>query len=396
MTMADLEIKPAVTSRERKAFLQLPWLVNGAYPNWIPPLRQNQEELVNYRPHPFYKTAEVQTFVAWQHGQPIGRIAAIANRAHNAQYKDQLGFFGFFDCIDDQPAAHGLFDAAREWLRARGLTSIRGPVNPSLNYECGLLIDGFQTPPTFMMTHNPPYYQRLVESYGFSKVDDMVAFWGHMDMVKTLDKKLGFINEESRKRFNVNLRRLDRRRFNEEVRLFLDIYNRSLVGTWGFVPMSDEEVEHMAASLKYLIAPEMTAIVEVDGQPIGATFAMLDYNPRIKQTDGKLFPFGFLRLLYNKKAIKRIRVISTNVLPEYQKWGLGLVVLAHLLPSLYEWGIEEVEFSWVLESNHLSYKTLKRGGAIITKTYRIFDYAIPPVGVNPEADGAARSASAAP
>src|SRR6188474_3125350 len=122
MIMADLEIKPAETSRERKAFLHLPWVVNGAYPNWIPPLRQNQEELVNYRHHPFYKTAEVQTFVAWQGGQPIGRIAAIANRAHNLQMKDKIGFFGFFECIDDQPAAHGLFDAAREWLRSRGLT----------------------------------------------------------------------------------------------------------------------------------------------------------------------------------------------------------------------------------------------------------------------------------
>lgn len=378
--MADLEIKPAETSRERRAFLELPWIVNKAYPNWIPPLRQNQEELVHYKPHPFYKTAEVQTFVAWQGGQPIGRIAAIANRAHNQEYKDQLGFFGFFDCIDDQPAAHSLFDAAREWLRSRNLTAIRGPVNPSLNHECGLLIDGFQTPPFFMMTHNPPYYQRLIESYGFAKVEDMAAFWGHVDMLKTLDKKVGFITEECRKRFNVQVRRLDKKRFNQDVRLFLDIYNRSLVGTWGFVPMSDDEVDHMAASLKYLIAPEMTAIVEVDGQPIGATFGMLDYNPRIKLIDGKLFPFGFLRLLMNKRAIKRIRVISTNVLPEFQKWGLGLVVLAHLIPSIHDWGIEEVEFSWVLESNHLSYKTLKRGGALITKTYRLFDYAIPAAG----------------
>lgn len=374
--MAELEIRPAVTSRERKAFLHLPWTINGPYPNWVPPLRQNQAELVNYKPHPFYHQAEIETFVAWQGDQPIGRVAAIVNRTHNQQHNDKVGFFGFFECIDDQPAAQGLFNAARDWLAARGMDTIRGPANPSLNYECGLLIEGFDIPPTFMMTHNPPYYQRLIESYGFAKVEDMAAFWGHTDMLATIDTKLGFIIEECKKRFDVKLRRLDKKRFTEDVRLFLQIYNQSLVGTWGFAPLSDEEVDHMAASLKYLIAPEMTAIVEVDGKPIGATFAMLDYNPRIKQIDGRLFPFGFIRLLRNKKAIKRIRVLSTNVLPEYQKWGLGLVVIAHLLPSVLEWGAKEAEFSWVLESNHLSYKTLVRGGARVVKKYRMFDYAI--------------------
>ncbi len=375
--MAPVVIKPAETSRERNAFLRLPWIVNGSYPNWVPPLRQNQKELVNYIKHPFYDHGEIQTFVAWQNDQPIGRVAAIVNRTHNETYKDKLGFFGFFECIDDTPAAHGLFNAARDWLKARGMTAIRGPMNPSMNYECGLLIDGFDTPPTFMMTHNPPYYQRLIESYGFAKVEDMAAFWGHTDMLADVDPKIRRIREECASRFNVKLRRLDRSRFNEDVRMFLDIYNQSLVGTWGFTPLSDAEVDHMAASLKYLIVPEMTAIVEVDGKVVGSSFAMLDYNPRIKQIDGKLFPFGFITLLSNKRAIQRIRVISTNVLPEYQKWGLGLVVIAHLLPSVLEWGAKEAEFSWVLESNHLSYKSLARGGAKIVKQYRLFDYAIP-------------------
>lgn len=375
--MAPVVIKPAETSRERAAFLRLPWIVNGSYPNWVPPLRQNQKELVNYVKHPFYDQAEIQTFVAWQNDQPVGRVAAIVNRAHNETHRDKLGFFGFFECIDDTAAAHGLFDAARDWLKARGLNAIRGPMNPSMNHECGLLIDGFDTPPTFMMTHNPPYYQRLIESYGFAKVEDMAAFWGHTDMLANVDPKLRLIREECERRFKVKLRRLDRNRFNEDVRMFLEIYNQSLVGTWGFVPISDKEVDHMAASLKYLIVPEMTAIVEVDGKVVGSSFAMLDYNPRIKQIDGKLFPFGFITLLTNKKAIKRIRVISTNVLPEYQKWGLGLVVIAHLLPSVLAWGGKEAEFSWVLESNHLSYKSLARGGAKIVKKYRLFDYAIP-------------------
>lgn len=374
--MAPIVIKPAETSRERKAFLRLPWTINGAYPNWVPPLQQNQQELVNYVHHPFYDNAEIQTFVAWQSNQPVGRVAAIVNRSHNLQNNDKLGFFGFFEAIDDTAVATGLFDAAREWLKTRGLTAIRGPVNPSMNYECGLLIDGFDTPPTFMMTHNPPYYQRLIEGYGFTKIEDMAAFWGHTDMLSSVDPKIRYINEECQRRFNLKLRRLDRSRFKEDVRMFLDIYNQSLVGTWGFAPLSDKEVDHMAGSLKYLIVPEMTAIVEIDGKAVGSSFAMLDYNPRVKLIDGKLFPFGFMRLLTNKKAIKNIRVISTNVLPEYQKWGLGLVVIAHLLPSVLAWGANQAEFSWVLESNHLSYKSLKRGGAKIVKNYRLFEMPI--------------------
>ncbi|QDU31603.1 hypothetical protein ETAA8_67630 [Anatilimnocola aggregata] len=374
--MAPIVVKPAETSRERKAFLHLPWLINSAYPNWVPPLRQNQKEMVNYIHHPFYNDAEIQTFVAWQSDQPVGRVAAIVNRAHNRTQGDTVGFFGFFEAIDDLDVSRALFDAARTWLTQRGMTVMRGPVNPSLNHECGLLIEGFDTPPTFMMTHNPPYYQRLIENYGFAKVEDLAAFWGHISMVDTMDEKVAYIAREVRERFQVKMRRLNPAKFDEDVRLFLQLYNQSLVGTWGFAPMSDAEVTHAAKSLKMLIVPEMTAVVEVDGKPVGSSFAMLDYNPRIKAIDGRLFPFGFIKLLYNKRAIKRIRVISTNVLPEYQKWGLGLVVLAHLLPSVREWGATDAEFSWVLESNHLSYKTLKRGGAKIVKNYRIFDLPI--------------------
>jgi GNAT superfamily N-acetyltransferase len=170
---------------------------------------------------------------------------------------------------------------------------------------------------------------------------------------------------------------MDRKRFNQEVRLFLGIYNAALSGTWGFTPLSEKEIEHMAASMKHLIVPEMTTIAEIDGRPVGALFGLLDYNPRIKKIDGRLFPFGFIRLLWNKKAITRVRLLSTNVIPEYQKWGVGLLLAAHLMPRALAWGIDEGEFSWVLESNKLSYGTLKKGGAKITKRYRIFDYPAP-------------------
>jgi GNAT superfamily N-acetyltransferase len=375
--MSNLVIKPVETRREKQLFLNLPWQINRDDPNWMPPIRRNQEELVGYRKHPFYDDAEGQTFLALKDGEPVGRVMAILNHAHNRFQKENRGFFGFFESIDEQDVATGLLDAVRDWLAKRGVTAARGPMNPSMNYECGLLIEGFDTPPFFMMTHNLPYYQRLIETAGFGKVEDMFAFYGRIDMLKTLDQKLAFIVEECQKRFDIKLRRMDRRHFEREVRLFLDIFNQALVGTWGFVPLSKGEMDHMASSLKHLIAPEMTTIAEIDGRAVGAQFGLLDYNPRIKAIDGRLFPFGFIRLLWNKKAIKRVRLVSTNVIPEYQKWGLGLVIASRLVPEARDWGIEEAEFSWVLESNKLSYGTLKRGGAKITKRYRIFDYPAP-------------------
>jgi GNAT superfamily N-acetyltransferase len=380
--MSNLIIKAVETRRERKLFLELPWQINRGDPNWVPPLRQNQQEMVGYRRHPFYGDAEGQTFLALRDGTPVGRVMAILNHAHNRFHKENIGFFGFFESIDDQQVASGLLDAVRAWFSPHGISQVRGPMNPSMNHECGLLIEGFDTPPFFMMTHNLPYYQRLIEGAGFGKVEDMYAFWGRTDMLQELDKKLAFIVEECRKRFEIKLRRMDRANFARDVRLFLDIYNQALVGMWGFVPISEAEVEHMAKSMKHLIVPEMTTIAEIDGRAVGCQFGLLDYNTRIKQIDGRLFPFGFLRLLWNKRAIKRVRLISTNVIPEFQKWGLGLVIASRLVPEVRDWGIEEVEFSWVLESNKLSFGTLKRGGAKITKRYRIFDYPAPPAQKN--------------
>jgi len=302
----------------------------------------------------------------------VGRITAIVNAGHIDRYKEQRGFFGFFECDDDTAASRALFQAAGDWLHAQGMTCIRGPANPTLNYECGLLIDGFATPPFFMMTHNRPWYAHLVEDAGFGKIEDMFAFYGKTSMLDGIDPKLATMIQGVKERFGVTLRPLDKSRFAEEVRMFLHIYNESLGGTWGFVPLTPGEVDHMAASLKYLIEPSLAIVAEVGGKPVGAVFCLLDYNPRIKAIDGRLFPFGFLKLLWNKKAIKRLRAISTNVVPEYQAWGIGLVLMSGLYERFINWGLEEVEFSWVLESNYLSRRTLERGGAIVTKKYRMY------------------------
>ena len=381
--MSDLVVKRVSTRREWKDFLNFPWVHYRNDPNWIPPIRDNQKELVNYKPSPFYDRNRIQTFIAYRGGKVCGRIGSILNLGHIERHNDLRGFFGFFDCIDDQEVANGLLDAARGWLADQGIYKLRGPTNPSLNYECGLLVDGFDTPPTFMMTYNPPYYERLLTTYGLRKAQDLYAFWGHASMLPKVRAKLAPVADQIIERYNLRVRPLNRKRFFEDVKGFLSIYNRSLGNTWGFVPMSDREMEHSARGLQHLIVPELAMAIEMDGRMVGANFALLDYNPRIREIDGRLFPFGFIHLLRNKRAIKRIRMISTNVLPEYQLHGLGLVLLHGVAPCAREWGIEEAEFSWVLESNALSRGSLEKAGTKIVKTYRLYDMDEPPAPAQP-------------
>lgn len=367
-------MKPVGSFWDRRDFLRLPWRLYAQDPHWVPPLRGQQKELVGFARHPFYATAASQAFLARRGQEVVGRILAIDNEAqHKVRGDEHIGYVGFFESIDDQEVASGLFQAAEDWLGTRGRGVMRGPMNPSVNYECGLLIENFDMPPTFMMTYNPSYYPRLWEGYGFQKAQDLFTFLGYRSDLASLGQKLFFVVQEATRRFGIHLRPMDKRDFARDVRIFMDIYNASLGNNWGHVPMSDAEIQHMARGLKYLLVPQLTLIAEVEGKPVAATLGLLDFNPIIKRIDGRLFPFGFLRLLRDRKSIHRVRVMSTNVLPEYRMWGIGVVVAAHLVPPCLEWGADEGEFSWVLESNDLSRGTLQRANLRIEKKHRIYD-----------------------
>ncbi len=374
MTSKPITIQPVTTKAQQKAFIRFAWTHYKGDPLWIPPLVMTIKELLNYKPHPFYDNAEIQTFLAMQDGKVVGRIAAIVDKAHNAYHKEERGMFGFFESVDDQEVANKLFDAAKAWFAERNIFKLRGPANPSQNYEWGLLVEGFHSAPTFMMTYNKDYYEKLIVEYGFVKSQDMYAFLGNVDMLNDLDPKLTFIAEEARKRFKIDVRPISKKNFNQDVESFLEIYNKALPGQWGFTPMSEGELKESAKGLQKLIVHDLTTIAEVEGKPVGVVFGLLDYNPLIKKIDGKLFPFGIFRILLGRKNIKKIRLISTNVIPEYQRWGLGLVLMTRLVPDVLARGIQDAEFSWVLESNKLSRGTLERGGTKRDKTYRIFDY----------------------
>ena len=374
---SEVIVSPVRSRRERNQFVDLPWKLYRDDPNWVPPLRANQRELLGYKKNPFHEHAEVETFLALRAGEVVGRVAAILNHAHNDFHNERRGFFGFFESIDDQEVADSLFDTVREWFAQRDIHDLRGPANPSLLHECGLLIEGFDSPPVFMMTYNPPYYARLIEGWGYRKTHDLLAFIGRAQQIPETRERLAALVAGSQERLNTRIRPLDKSRFVEELESFLEMWNRSLYAMWGFVPVSKAEVRHMAASLKWLLIPELVFMAEADGQTVGCVIAIPDYNPMIKKIDGRLLPFGFLRLMWYKRHVKRLRLIAINILPEYQRWGLGLVLLDHLVPKGLQMGIEECEYSWVSEANTLARKGLIKGGAKHYKTYRMYDWPPP-------------------
>jgi len=375
-TNGPLIVKPVRSRGDRHRFLNLPWQLYADDPNWIPPIRSEQRAYVAFSSHPFYDDAEIQTFLAERDGRPCGRVAAIVNHAHNRRFEDRTGFFGFFESVDDQEVASALLNAAWDWVAQREMDCLRGPCNPSMNYECGLLVEGFDTPPTFMMTYNPPYYADLLQSHGFAKSQDLYAYWGQVDMLDQMDgiAKLKSLFRAFKERFNLRFRQLRTRHFREEVRIYLNTYNEAMAGHWGFTPFSPAEIRHLSSGLRHLIVPELTCIAETDGRPVGMSLGLPDYNPIIKQIDGRLFPFGFIRLYMNRRRLSRVRLMTSMVLPEFQRWGLGFVLLGELLPRGLAMGVKEVEISWIAESNLLSLNTVKRGGAKRVKTYRLYDY----------------------
>jgi GNAT superfamily N-acetyltransferase len=368
--MAQLVVKPVRTRSDRSQFLNLPWSLYRGDPFWVPPLRYSQLELLGYRPHPFYSHAEIQTFLALRGGQPVGRIAAIVNHAHNRIHGERRGFFGFFESENDPAVAAALLDGAREWLANREIHALRGPVSPSFNYEMGCLIDGFASPPGFLMPYSRPYYGSLLEGCGLRKSQDLYAYLGHTGMVANLDEKIVRVAEEATRRLGIRFRPMSRR---ADLRIYLQIHNEANRGHWGFVPLTEAEIEHAAAGLSWIIEPRFTVVAEVDGRPIGAMLGLLDYGPRIRQSGGRLFPLGLPRLLLGRGRIKRLRIVSALVLPEFQLWGVGIALIHRLRPELLSWGIGEVECSWVAESNPLSKGTLERFGTQRAKTYRVYD-----------------------
>ncbi|MCF8260956.1 MAG: hypothetical protein K9J12_09290 [Melioribacteraceae bacterium] len=370
--MSEIIINKISTNSEISKFLKFAWEIYKGDPHWVPPLLFDKKKILNKKKNPFFKHAEMDLFIAKRDGKIVGRIAAIKNDLHNSEHNENIGFFGFFECINDQAVADKLLDTAKNWIKERGLTYMRGPANPSSNDEYALLIDGFDDSPRLLMTYNPRYYKDLLENYGLEKAKDLFAFDIQNPRLKT-QSKLFRVAEIAQKRQNVKIRSLNMKKFNNELEHVKKIYNLAWQPNWGFVPMTDEEINTMAADLKPLVEPNLVLFAEINDETIGFALVMLDYNRIFKEMNGRLFPFGFLKLFTQKKKIDWVRIIILGIIPEFQKKGIDAILYKECMERAENLGILQGEASWILEDNEMMIRGAEMMKGEAYKTYRVFE-----------------------
>jgi len=374
---AKIDVKPVRTSGDRHRFIEFPYQLYRSDAHWIAPLRMAQKDILNTKRHPFYKTSDVEMFLARRDGRVVGRIIALLNRAHHDFHNERAGFFGFFEVENDEQAAGALLGAARDWVLGRGAAVIRGPVNPSTNYECALLVEGFDLDPMVMMTYNPPYYAALLEGYGMKKAMDLYAYDIAADYFNH-SNKLQRVAERLRKKSNIRVRTVNMKDFKNEVEIIRQVYNDAWSRNWGFVPMSEEEFDHLAKDLKQIVDPRVVLIAEqaVGGttpRAVGFLLAVSDLNRALKKISGRLLPLGLLKLLWHSRKISSIRVITMGGILEFQNLGLGSIFLDEIYRRGPAAGFPTGEMSWVLENNVMMNRAAELIGGRRTKTYRIYE-----------------------
>jgi GNAT superfamily N-acetyltransferase len=334
------------------------------------------QTLLSRTKNPFFEHAEAEYFIAERDGEVLGRVAAISNRLHNDTHGDRVGFFGFFESIEDQAVADGLFEAAASWCRTRGHDVLRGPASFSVNDECGLLVDGFETPPTLMMPHNPRYYVGLLERAGFTKAKDLWVYQGgSQERYVPVPERLARATELIRQRQGITLRRLNLEDFRGEVERIKELYNSAWERNWGFVPMTEHEIDHLAEQFKPVVIPELVPMAEKDGKLIGFGIALPDLNVVFrKNRSGRLFPM-VLRLLWALKAkrIRRARILLLGVAPDYQGKGVDAMLYHWIWTKSGERGIYWGEAGWILEDNPAMNAGLEKMTFRVYKTYRLYD-----------------------
>ncbi len=367
-------VRPVRAAADLNKFIAFPYRLHRGDPQWVPPLRMDMRKLLSRRKNPFFQHAEAEYFLAERLGgrsaEVVGRIAAIHNRGHNEFHEDTVGFYGFFESINDQSVADSLFYAAANWLKQRGLTVMRGPVSFSTNDECGLLIDGFDTPPAVLTPYTPPHYVDLTERAGFTKARDLFLYHSVDDQLpERLIRGAKLIAERKK----ITLRPIDMKRFSEEVELIKQVYNSAWERNWGFIPMTEAEIDHMAKDLKPVIVPELVVFAEREGELIGFAVALPDLNVALKTNpSGRLFP-GILKILWKARKITRLRIILLGVVPEYRRYGADALMYHWIWEKGYALGYRWAEAGWILEDNAAMNNGLLRMGFERYKTLRLFD-----------------------
>ena len=371
---APIEVSLVTTRKDRDAFIKFPWKIYKSDPAWVPPLLIERKEFLDRKKHPFYLHGDAALFLARRGDEIVGRIMASDDPNYNAVHQSNVGCFGLFESIDDPEVANALFRAAKDWLRDKGRDEIMGPIDYSTNYVCGLLIEGFQHPPTLLTSHNPPYYATLIEACGFEKVKELYAWW--FSEPANAAARLRRLASSFQRRNPVTIRKGNVKDMRAESRRLREIYNEAWEKNWGFVPFTEKEIEFMTHELKPLVIPEFTLIAEIGDEPVGFILCVPDINVALRHIDGRLtkfgVPVGLAKLLYYKSRTRTARLIALGVKPKYRRAGIAeMLVLQIIEDGMIKRGFTG-ELSLTLEDNFMINRFLAAIGAEKYKTYRIY------------------------
>jgi hypothetical protein len=368
---AGIEIVVVEGGSDLKDFIDLPWNLYAEYPRWVPPLKKEVRRLLDPRRHPFWSSAERRLFLALRGSQVVGRIAGIIDRRYNEFHSERMGIWGFFECADDPAAAKALFSAVETWARLKGMAFLRGPLNPSTNYELGLLVEGFDYLPALMMPYNPPYYSSLVESCGFAKEKDLLAFLidGDYRLPEWMDSLAGRI---ARKK-GIRIRPFRPKDEDAEFALIKEIYNDSWSANWGFVPLSDEEIRDIQKSVMTFADPDLAFFIYYEDEPAAVCVIFPDINPLLKRLNGRIGLLGLLKALLYRREITGLRCLLFGIKDKYRQLGIPMLAFHHIFEVVRQKDkYRSLELGWTLEDNAAVNTLAVEAGARPYKRYRIF------------------------
>jgi len=379
--VSQIEVSQVAGDKERNAFIKFPWRIYRNDPAWVPPLIIERKAFLDRKRHPFYKHGDAALFLARYRSRGneiVGRIMASDDPNYNALHQSNVGCFGLFESIDNREVAAELFEAASDWLRARGRSEIMGPIDYSTNYVCGLLIDGFEHPPTLLTSHNPSYYAPLIESCGFTKAKDWYAWW--FSEYPEATARLRKIAIARAGKHGVTIRPVNLREIKAESERLRAVYNQAWEKNWGFVPFTEAEFEHLAREMKPLIVPQGILIAEIGNEPVGFVIAVPDINVALRHINGRLtwfgLPIGLLKLLYYKTKIRTGRLVALGVVEKYRRAGIAEMLVLQVMDEAFKRGLTG-ELSMTLEDNFMINRFIEALGAVRYKTYRIYRKQLP-------------------
>ncbi len=370
-----MEIKPVATSHDLNRFIELPYRLYQSDPTWIPPLRDEQRSQFDPKRNPLLEHCTWQLFLLEEHGQPIGRIAAFLDNLALDFWKQPIGLFGYFECIQNPAAGKILLETARDWLKERGMQVMRGPWT-FVSQEWGAVVEGFQPSPVVMAPYNPPFYNDYLTAFGLKKVKDLLCWYVSAAEGYDIPQRILQLTDAVANRYGIRVRPIDMRQYEQEVRLIVELSNASIIDNWGYSPVTEAEVQATARDLKPVIQPKGVLFAEdARGRPVGFAIAIPDVNHLLKGLNGSLLPFGWIKLLTGIPRLQRYRMFALGVIPEYQGKAVDSLLYRALYESLYTpetW----MEINYVLEDNVPMINAIRKLGAIPLRRYRVYEMRI--------------------